>query len=216
MDGAKYCVIPLSILLLFWKILSYRSLVGALQHLTWTKPNLSFFVNLVYQFMCSPRQSHFQIVKIILRYLRGSIDLGLWFSKCSTTPCIKAFSDADWVDCSIDKSPPEASAYFWEIPQSIEVLKINQQWQEHQQKPNIAHWPTLVQKSHGFVSCWWILASNFHILFNYGVTIYHQFLLLKFLSFMVEPNMWKLITITQKGFSQRSLNSFCLYTRLDY
>ena len=53
--------------------------------------------------MQRPRVSHMQAVKRILRYLKGSIDLGLWFSKCSTTPSIQALSDADWAGSSLDR-----------------------------------------------------------------------------------------------------------------
>ncbi|XP_070662500.1 uncharacterized mitochondrial protein AtMg00810-like [Malus domestica] len=81
----------------------YRSLVGALQYLTWTRPDLSFAVNLMCQFMHTPRVSHFQDVKRILRYLKCTIDLGLWFSKCSSPPSIVAYSDADWAGCVLDR-----------------------------------------------------------------------------------------------------------------
>ena len=109
MTEAKPCSTPLSTSKLDHKsplldnVTEYHSLVGALQHLTWTQPDLSFAVNLVCKFMHSPRISHFQIVKRILRYLKGSINLGLWFSKYSTPPTITAFSDADWAGCALDR-----------------------------------------------------------------------------------------------------------------
>ena len=109
MDGAKPCATPLSTSQLdhtsslLDNPAEYRSLVGALQYLTWTRPDLSFAVNLVCQFMHSPRQSHFQAVKRLLRYLKGTIDMGLWFRKQSFPPSITAFSDADWAGCSIDR-----------------------------------------------------------------------------------------------------------------
>ncbi|KAM2082066.1 hypothetical protein ACFX1T_035619 [Malus domestica] len=53
--------------------------------------------------MHSPRLSHLQAVKRILRYLKGSLDLGLWFSKSSQVPSIQAFSDVDWAGCSLDR-----------------------------------------------------------------------------------------------------------------
>ncbi|KAB2636821.1 hypothetical protein D8674_027355 [Pyrus ussuriensis x Pyrus communis] len=59
----------------------------------------NFAVNLVCQFMHTPRLSHMQAVKRILCYLKGSLDLGLWFSKCSQAPSLHAFSDADWLWC---------------------------------------------------------------------------------------------------------------------
>ena len=47
----------------------YRRLVGALQYLTFTRPDISYFVQQVCQFMHSPRDAHLQAVKRILRYL---------------------------------------------------------------------------------------------------------------------------------------------------
>ncbi|KAM1256066.1 hypothetical protein ACFX2G_030821 [Malus domestica] len=109
MISAKPCSTPLSTSKLdhdsplFDNVSEYRSLVSAFQYLTWTRPSLSFAVNLVYQCMHNPRISHFQAIKRILRYLKSSINLGLWFSKCSITSTITAFSDADWAGCAIDK-----------------------------------------------------------------------------------------------------------------
>jgi hypothetical protein len=70
----------------------YRSVVGALQYLSHTRPDISFYVNRVCQFMPSP--VHWVVVKRILRYLHYTIDMGLHFTKtCSTL--LSAFSDAD-------------------------------------------------------------------------------------------------------------------------
>ncbi|CAN6696448.1 unnamed protein product [Malus baccata var. baccata] len=109
MLGAKPCATPLSTSALDhqFSLLSnpseYRSLVGGLQYLTWSRPNLSFAVNLVCQFMHQPRQSHLQATKRILRYLKGTLDLGLWFPKHSPPLSMNAFSDADWAGCHIDR-----------------------------------------------------------------------------------------------------------------
>ncbi|XP_068338887.1 uncharacterized mitochondrial protein AtMg00810-like [Pyrus communis] len=106
MDGAKASATPLNTSKLDHSspLLSnpteYRALVRGLQYLTWTRPDLSFAVNLVCQFM---RQSHLQAVKRILRYLKGSLDLGLWFPKCAKSLSIHAYSDADWAGCSIHR-----------------------------------------------------------------------------------------------------------------
>ncbi|XP_070679378.1 disease resistance protein RPM1-like [Malus domestica] len=53
--------------------------------------------------MHQPRESHLQTVKRILRYLKGTLELGLWFSKTATPLCINAFSDADWAGCHLDR-----------------------------------------------------------------------------------------------------------------
>ncbi|XP_021996059.1 uncharacterized mitochondrial protein AtMg00810-like [Helianthus annuus] len=76
----------------------YRSLVGALQYLTITRPDLSYAVNQASQHLQSPTQSHFQSVKRILRYVKGTIHFGLHFSKPVTTTLL-GYSDADWARC---------------------------------------------------------------------------------------------------------------------
>ncbi|XP_068331609.1 uncharacterized mitochondrial protein AtMg00810-like [Pyrus communis] len=72
----------------------YRSIVGALQYLTFTRPDIAYSVNQVSQFMHSPLESHFVAVKRILQYLRGSMSLGLCFKPGLLD--IKAYTDADW------------------------------------------------------------------------------------------------------------------------
>ncbi|KAJ9536337.1 hypothetical protein OSB04_un000488 [Centaurea solstitialis] len=73
----------------------YRSIVGSLQYLTITRPDLSYAMNQVSQFLHAPTVSHYQEVKHILRYLKGTLAFGLTFSKSSHTSFI-GYSDADW------------------------------------------------------------------------------------------------------------------------
>ncbi|KAM2192742.1 hypothetical protein ACFX1Q_028395 [Malus domestica] len=72
----------------------YRSLVGALQYLTFTRPDIAFSVHQVCQFMQNPMVSHFTAVKRILRYLKGTMQFGISYTKGDLQ--LKAFSDADW------------------------------------------------------------------------------------------------------------------------
>ena len=72
----------------------YRSTVGALQYATITRPEISFCVNKVSQFMASPLDTHWKAVKRILRYLAGSIDYGLHVQRSESV--LTAFSDSDW------------------------------------------------------------------------------------------------------------------------
>uniref|UniRef100_A0A2N9I8B6 CCHC-type domain-containing protein n=1 Tax=Fagus sylvatica TaxID=28930 RepID=A0A2N9I8B6_FAGSY len=72
----------------------YRSLVGALHYLTFTRPDLSFAVHQVCQFMNAPTDLHLTAAKRILRYVRGTLDHGLFYTPGPIT--LSAFTDADW------------------------------------------------------------------------------------------------------------------------
>jgi hypothetical protein len=80
----------------------YRSIVGALQYLSITRPDIAFAVSKVSQFMNEPRDTHWSAVKRILRYLKHTIDHGLLIRKCSSNQLF-AFSDADWAGCPDDR-----------------------------------------------------------------------------------------------------------------
>ena len=51
----------------------YRSLAGALQYLTFTRPDISYAVQQVCLYMHAPRQPHFNALKRIIRYIQGTI-----------------------------------------------------------------------------------------------------------------------------------------------
>jgi len=80
----------------------YRSTVGSLQYLSLTRPDLSYAVNRVCQFMHRPLQPHWQAVKRILRYLKHTISHGLLLHRNSHNT-LQAYSDADWAGCSDDR-----------------------------------------------------------------------------------------------------------------
>ncbi|CAL1410190.1 unnamed protein product [Linum trigynum] len=76
----------------------YRSIVGSLIYLSATRPDISYAVQVVSQFMTDPRVDHLAAVHRILRYLKGTQDCGLLFpSTGSATLC--GFSDSDFAGC---------------------------------------------------------------------------------------------------------------------
>ena len=77
----------------------YRSIVGALQYLTLTRPDLQYAVQQVCLHMHSPRDSHWTLVKRILCYIRSTMSLGLTLMASASTDLI-AYSDADWAAAS--------------------------------------------------------------------------------------------------------------------
>ncbi|KAK9056903.1 hypothetical protein SSX86_024267 [Deinandra increscens subsp. villosa] len=76
----------------------YRSLAGALQYLTITRPDIAYAVQQVCLFMHAPREPHFNYLKRILRYLKGTSDHGLHLSPSKSVK-LTAYSDADWGGC---------------------------------------------------------------------------------------------------------------------
>ena len=80
---------------------SYRSLVGALQYLTFTRPDLSLAIQQACQHMSSPTQNHLQTVKCILRYLQGTLHFGIAFT--SGPISLSAYSDSDWARDPMDR-----------------------------------------------------------------------------------------------------------------
>lgn len=81
----------------------YRSIVGALQHLTITRPDFAFSVNQACQHMHAPSIGDIATVKRLLRYLKGTLDHGLIFQPSSFL--LQAFFNSDWArDCHDRKS----------------------------------------------------------------------------------------------------------------
>ena len=90
----------------------YQSVVGALQYITVTRPELSYSVNKVCQFMSEPMEEHWKAVKCILRYLKGTIDYGLSLKSAPQGEpyTLEAFCDADWGMDMVDRR--SISGYF--------------------------------------------------------------------------------------------------------
>ena len=72
----------------------YRSIAGALQYLTITRPDISYAVQQACLHMHDPRECHLAVVKHILCYVRGTTSFGLHLHGTGV-PKIIAYSDAD-------------------------------------------------------------------------------------------------------------------------
>lgn len=78
----------------------YRSMVGALQYLTFTCLDLAFSVHQLCQFMSNPTSTHLEAAKRVLRYVKGTLNHGINISPGPLT--LTTFSDADWAEGLID------------------------------------------------------------------------------------------------------------------
>ncbi|KAL9230762.1 hypothetical protein vseg_006073 [Gypsophila vaccaria] len=76
----------------------YRSLAGALQYLTFTRPDISYAVQQICLYMHDPRDAHFGALKRIIRYVKGTAHYGLHLT-ISSTSLLTGYSDVDWGGC---------------------------------------------------------------------------------------------------------------------
>ncbi|XP_062075014.1 uncharacterized mitochondrial protein AtMg00810-like [Humulus lupulus] len=82
---------------------TYRSIIRGLQYLTHTRPDLSFTVNKLSQFLQAPTAAHWNAMKRVLKYLKGLMYHGLHI-KYTHRLNIVGFSDADWACCPDDRT----------------------------------------------------------------------------------------------------------------
>ncbi|VFQ98752.1 unnamed protein product [Cuscuta campestris] len=76
----------------------YRSIVGALQYLTFTRPDLTYVVQQLCLHLHAPRSSHRTAMKRVLRYIHGTATHGITLHRTGTDS-LQAYSDADWAGC---------------------------------------------------------------------------------------------------------------------
>ncbi|KAI0499005.1 hypothetical protein KFK09_019905 [Dendrobium nobile] len=79
----------------------FRRLVGSLNYLTITRPDIAYAVNAVCQHMHNPTTDHFQDLKRILRYLQGTLSFGLPLAPGNMQ--LTTYVDADWASDSLDR-----------------------------------------------------------------------------------------------------------------
>jgi len=88
----------------------FRSLAGALQYLTFTRPDIAYATQQVCLHMHDPREPHLAALKRILRYVRGTLHLGLLLRPSSMDMVV--YSDADWAVCPDTRKSTSGYAVF--------------------------------------------------------------------------------------------------------
>ena len=83
----------------FTDVHAYRSLVGRLMYLTNIRPDITFSVQQLSQFLDKPTIAHYNVAIRILKYIKGALSLDLFFSSSSSAH-LKALCDSDWGTCS--------------------------------------------------------------------------------------------------------------------
>ena len=94
----------------------YRRLVGSLVYLTVTRSDISYAVHQVSQYLSASRSTHYAAVLRILRYLKGTLFHGLFYSTQSPL-VLHAFSDANWAGDSTDRR--STTGYYFLLGSSL-------------------------------------------------------------------------------------------------
>ncbi|XP_070029220.1 secreted RxLR effector protein 161-like [Nicotiana sylvestris] len=89
----------------------YWGMIGSLLYLTASRPDIVFSVGLCARFQANPKKSHLATVKRILRYLKGTTDLCLWYPKGSNFNLV-GYADADYAGFLVDRKSISGMADF--------------------------------------------------------------------------------------------------------
>jgi hypothetical protein len=118
---------------------AYRRIIGQLLYLTTTRPDITFAVQQLSQFMAHPKCLHYAAALRILRYLKGHPGQGLFYP--SDNPLhLKAFSDLDWGTCSNTRKSVTGYCVFLGNALISWKCKKNQRYLAHRPRQNIEQW----------------------------------------------------------------------------
>ncbi|XP_075085113.1 secreted RxLR effector protein 161-like [Nicotiana tabacum] len=89
----------------------YRGMIGSLLYLTSSMPDIVFNVGLCARFQANPKESHLKAVKRILRYLKGTPDLSLWYSIGYSFDLV-GYVNADYAGFHVDRKSTSGTTHF--------------------------------------------------------------------------------------------------------
>ncbi|GJR65446.1 hypothetical protein Tco_0011511 [Tanacetum coccineum] len=86
-------------------------MVGSLMYLQPSGPDLVFAVCMCARYQAKPTKKHFEAIKRVFRYLKGTIHMGLWYPK-DNAMSLTAYADADHAGCQDSRRSTSGSAQF--------------------------------------------------------------------------------------------------------
>ena len=88
----------------------YRGLIGSLLYLTASRSDIMFAVCLCARYQANPKKSHFKAAKRILKYLKGTTNVGLWYPSHYPIHLI-GYSDSDFAGCKLDRKSTSGTCH---------------------------------------------------------------------------------------------------------
>ena len=86
-------------------------MIGSLLYVTTSRPDVMQVIGQVARFQATLKETRIITVKRIFRYLKGTMDFGLWYPKGNELILI-AYSDIDWAGCVDDRKITSGTAFF--------------------------------------------------------------------------------------------------------
>ena len=90
---------------------SYRSMIGNLLYIKTSCPDIMHVVGMVGRYQAAPKQSHLLGVKRIFRYLKGTMNYGLWYPRNQNFQ-LSVYSDVDWANYVDERKRMSGVAFF--------------------------------------------------------------------------------------------------------
>ncbi|XP_070010363.1 uncharacterized mitochondrial protein AtMg00810-like [Nicotiana sylvestris] len=88
----------------------YRGMIDSLLYFTASRPDIIFSVGLCARFQANPKKTHLTVVKRILRYLKGTTDLYLWYPKGNNFNIVE-YVDSDYAGFLVDRKSTSGNAH---------------------------------------------------------------------------------------------------------
>ncbi|GJU04690.1 retrovirus-related pol polyprotein from transposon TNT 1-94 [Tanacetum coccineum] len=110
---------------------TYRGMIGSLLYLTASRPDIMFATCVCVRYQADPKESHLQAVKRILKYLKGTPNLGNWYPKDSGFDLV-GYSDLDFAGCGLDRKSTTGGCQLlggklvsWTAELKLSILKLD-------------------------------------------------------------------------------------------
>ena len=89
----------------------YRSMISSLIYLTTSRPDISYSVGVYARYQANPKESHLIALKIIIKYVKATVDFRVWYSK-DTNDVLTGYSDVNWARNADDRKSTLGGCFY--------------------------------------------------------------------------------------------------------